>query len=608
MGKKDKEDEANESTGAHHLMYGLNDVPPWYLCITFGLQHLLLSVGGIVGMPLLLAPKLCMGNDDIGNQGRAYVIGTLFVVSGISTIIQTTFGNRLPILQGSSFAFFAPILSSLALPHNKCPDPLPPGSFNSTTTLYNDTDGSIVDGEELWMRRVRETQGSMAVAALFEVILGMTGTVGLMMRLIGPVTIAPTIALIGLDLFASAPFHASTNWATAIFTSTALIVSSQYLSHIKVPFFSFNRKRKCHVIWVPAFKMFPVLIALICGWTLCWILTATDYLSPDPADHSYYARADIRIAVIHNSPWFRVPYPGQWGAPRVVLSGVIGMLGGVLGSTIESIGDYYACAKLTESPPPPKHSINRGIMMEGMGCVLAGLFGTTTGTTSFSENIAAIGVTRVGSRRVLQTAGALFIIMGCVSKVGSIFVTLPEPVMGGIFLIMFGMIAAVGLSNLQYVDMNSPRNVFAVGFTLYMGLAIPEWVKGNTNAINTGSPLFNEVFTVLLSSPMLVSAILAGVLDNTLPGTREERGFTKWENSVASDFSDNTDQDDYSKVCYNLPFSTNCRLAKYLPFLPEFDDRVRRKREQELEEQTRRTEMGLRELGVEMNLLPSSVV
>lgn len=71
------------------------------------------------------------------------------------------------------------------------------------------------------------------------------------------------------------------------------------------------------------------------------------------------------------------------------------MLAGVLASIIESIGDYYACAKLSGAPPPPKHAINRGIGVEGIGCLLAGMFGTGTGTTSYSENIGAIGITKV---------------------------------------------------------------------------------------------------------------------------------------------------------------------------------------------------------------------
>ena len=98
---------------------------------------------------------------------------------------------------------------------------------------------------------------------------------------------------------------------------------------------------------------------------------------------------------------FRCPYPGQWGLPVITVAGAVGMLSAICASIIESIGDYNACATMARAPQLPKHAVNRGIMMEGFGCLLAGVVGTTTGTTSYSENVAAIGITRVGSRRVI---------------------------------------------------------------------------------------------------------------------------------------------------------------------------------------------------------------
>lgn len=86
---------------------------------------------------------------------------------------------------------------------------------------------------------------------------------------------------------------------------------------------------------------------------------------------------------------------GQWGLPTVSVSSVLGMMAGVLASTMESIGDYYACARLAGAPPPPTHAINRGIAVEGLGCILAALWGTGNGTTSYSQNIAALGITKV---------------------------------------------------------------------------------------------------------------------------------------------------------------------------------------------------------------------
>ena len=85
------------------------------------------------------------------------------------------------------------------------------------------------------------------------------------------------------------------------------------------------------------------------------------------------------------------------------------MLAGYLASMVESVGDYYACARLAGAPVPNAKVVNRGIGMEGIGCLVAGIFGTGNGTTSYSENIGAIGLTRVGSRRVVQIGALLML-------------------------------------------------------------------------------------------------------------------------------------------------------------------------------------------------------
>lgn len=86
---------------------------------------------------------------------------------------------------------------------------------------------------------------------------------------------------------------------------------------------------------------------------------------------------------------------GQWGVPTVSLAGVVGLMAGIICSMAESVGDYYACAKLSGAPPPPKHAVSRAIGVEGLGSLLSGAFGTGNGTTSFSENVAVLGITRV---------------------------------------------------------------------------------------------------------------------------------------------------------------------------------------------------------------------
>jgi len=88
-------------------------------------------------------------------------------------------------------------------------------------------------------------------------------------------------------------------------------------------------------------------------------------------------------------------FSGQWGTPTVSVSSTLGILAGIVSSMIESVGDYYACARLAGAPPPPSHAINRGIGIEGICSILAGAWGSGNGTTSFSQNVGLIGITKV---------------------------------------------------------------------------------------------------------------------------------------------------------------------------------------------------------------------
>ena len=80
----------------------------------------------------------------------------------------------------------------------------------------------------------------------------------------------------------------------------------------------------------------------------------------------------------------------------------------------------------------------------------------------------------------------MLMVVGVVGKFGALFVTIPDPIVGGVFMVMFGIIAAVGISNLQFADMNSPRNLFVVGFSILFGLALPHYMNSHPYAINTG--------------------------------------------------------------------------------------------------------------------------
>uniref|UniRef100_A0A8C9TSE4 Solute carrier family 23 member 4 n=2 Tax=Scleropages formosus TaxID=113540 RepID=A0A8C9TSE4_SCLFO len=545
------------------LAYCVMDVPPWYLCILLGVQHCLTAFGGLIAIPLILSQALCLQHDAL-TQG--YLISTIFFVSGLCTLLQVTFGVRLPILQGGTFTLLAPSLAVLSMPEWKCP------AWTQNASLVNTSSPAFI---EVWQSRMRELQGSIMVGSCFQILVGFSGLIGLFMRFIGPLTIAPTISLIGLSLFDSAGTSAGNHWGVAAMTTVLIIIFSQYLRDMSVPFPAYNKTKSFHSAKMYIFQILPVLLGITLSWLVCYLLTTYEVLPSHPEKYGYQARTDLKGDVIAQAPWFRLPYPGQWGMPTVSLAGVFGILAGVTSSMVESVGDYHACARLSGAPPPPKHAINRGVAMEGVGCLLAGAWGTGNGTTSYSENVGALGITKVGSRMVIVTSGILMVIMGTFGKIGAIFTTIPSPVIGGMLLVMFGVISAAGVSNLQYADMNSSRNIFIFGFSMFTGLAIPNWILKNPSAIATGLIELDHVLQVLLTTSMFMGGFFGFVLDNTIPGSKRERGLEAWSEAHHED-PDNFPE---SSMVYNLPFSFSSRLSSsfssswmkwvcYLPFCP----------------------------------------
>ncbi|OWF47685.1 Solute carrier family 23 member 1 [Mizuhopecten yessoensis] len=530
-------------------------------------DHYLTAFGSTISVPLVLYKALCVAEDRIG---LGELINTIFFVSGICTLLQTTFGIRLPIIQGATFAFLVPTQSILALPQWSCPYTEAEKGLVNLTDLPN---YGSPEHREIWYSRLREIQGAIMVASLFQVVIGFSGAVGVVLRVIGPLAVTPTVTLIGLSLFPAAANLASEQWYIALMTMFLIALFSQYLREVNIPVCQYQRGKGCGTYKLPIFKLIPVLLAMVVAWGICAILTAAGAFPDESTGWGYKSRTDTKISVISDAQWFRFPYPGQWGVPTVSFAGVFGMLAGVLASMMESVGDYYACARLSGAPPPPVHAVNRGIGMEGIGCILAGAWGSGNGTTSYSENVGAIGITKVGSLRVVQVGGIIMILLSCFGKFGALFVTIPDPVIGGVFMIVFGMITAVGLSNLQYVDMSSSRNIFIVGISLFFGLSFPYWMANHSNVINTGSDIVDQIMTVLLSTSMLVGGVLGFVLDNTIPGTPEERGLTKWRSQDVSSSSNTAGLSVYDLPLIQ-PLLDKMSWPKYIPFCPRFDSSV----------------------------------
>lgn len=105
-------------------------------------------------------------------------------------------------------------------------------------------------------------------------------------------------------------------------------------------------------------------------------------------------------------------------------------------------------------------------------------------------------VVQVGSRQVFVLCGIIYIAFGLVGKFSAVFITIPHPVLGGALIVMFGMFIGVVLSNLQYVNLTSTRNLAIIGLSVIMGLAVPYWVEKTPDGIQTGAHFFFAMMKV----------------------------------------------------------------------------------------------------------------
>ncbi|MDS0221055.1 purine/pyrimidine permease [Haloarcula sp. S1AR25-5A] len=492
-----------EPTTAGFVEYGIDDKPPRKQAILLGVQHYLTMIGASVAIPLGLAGAMGMLEAAPDQVGR--LIGTFFVVSGIATLAQTTLGNRYPIVQGGTFSMLAPGLAII---------------------------GVLAQQGADWQTMLVELQGAVIVAGIVEMVIGYSGLMGKLKRYVGPVVIAPVIALIGLALF-NVPQIANPNmgdpgtgqnWWLLGLTMLSIVACSQYL----------DRRHR-------AFKLFPVLLGILFAWSVAAILSITGVFAAGSVSY-------VSLGSVTNAPLVQPVYPFQWGLPQFTPGFIVGMFAGMLASVIESFGDYHSVARIAGRGAPNGRRINHGIGMEGIGNVFAGVMGTGNGCTSYTENVGAIAITGVASRYVVQIGAVVMILVGYFGPAGQLFATIPSPIIGGLYIVMFGQIAAVGLSQLKYVDLDANRNVFIVGFALFAGLAVPEYMSqvgqgmdvGGSTALQQGlaavpvlggvlgTDVVSTTLFVMGGTGMVVGGIVAFVLDNTVPGTREERGLAAW--------------------------------------------------------------------------------
>lgn len=457
------------------LLYGLDDVPrPWPKAVGLGLQHVLTMFGSTVAVPLLLGAAMGMSADQV-----ALLVSSVMICSGIATWLQVRFGTRLPIVQGVSFSFLGPFFAIIAA-----------------------TGGGA--------ESMRFIAGAILGGAVVEAVVGYSTLVGRLRRFVGPVAIGPVIALIGLALFQVGAPQAGRDWGLA-----GVVIVATFL-------FTLVFARRWRL-----FSLFPILLAVLLAYAVAAGLTLAGVYGPeDPGA--------VRWGSVAAAPWLRDPSTIllPWGMPRFHLGFFLATLAGYLASILESFGDYFAVARAAGAPEPTRRQIDRGIGAEGVACFATGLLGGFA-STSYSENIGLVALTRVASRRVVTIAAVVLVALGLVAKFGAAVATLPSPVVGGLYCTLFGLISAVGISITARADLSSQRNLLIVGFSLFMGLSVPAYFAGvpalgypPAEVSIPWAPWLADMVRAVGSTGMAVAAISGLLLDNLIPGTPGERGLS----------------------------------------------------------------------------------
>ncbi|MGB9789936.1 MAG: uracil-xanthine permease family protein [Thermotoga caldifontis] len=249
-------------------------------------------------------------------------------------------------------------------------------------------------------------------------------------RLFPPVVTGPMIVVIGLTLSPVAIQMASQNWFVAMVVVVTVILTSVLLKGF----------------W----SMIPVLFGVLAGYTVSLPLGLVD-LSP-----------------IQQSSWLSVP---KFMLPKFSWSAIATIAPVSIATVMEHIGDITTNGAVVGRNFFEKPGLHRTLIGDGLATSLAGLLGGPANTT-YSENTGVLALTGVYDPRVLRGAAFLAMLVAFLSKFGAVLRTIPTPVIGGISLILFGMIASVGIRTLinAQVDFSKPKNLLVASLILTVGI------------------------------------------------------------------------------------------------------------------------------------------
>ena len=253
-------------------------------------------------------------------------------------------------------------------------------------------------------------------------------------RLFPPVVIGPVIIIIGLSLSPSAVDMAKENWLLAgISLLTAILVL---------------------VLGRGLIKLVPVVCGIVVGYIVSVCMGLVDF------------------SAVSNAPWFALPSSiTHFRLPQFAWEPFLFMIPVAIAPVIEHIGDVYVVSAVAGKDFVKNPGLHRTMLGDGLACLVASFFGGPPVTT-YSEVTGAMQITRITSPAVIRIAAGTAIVFSVIGKLSALLQSIPAAVLGGIMLMLFGSIAAVGIQNLvnNKVDLNQTRNVIIVSVVLTLGI------------------------------------------------------------------------------------------------------------------------------------------
>lgn len=465
-------------------VHPVDEVLPAGRLTTLGLQHVLVLYAGAVAVPLIIGGALKFTPEQ-----TALLISADLFAGGIVTIIQSWgvtrwFGVRLPVMMGVTFAAVSPMVAYAVAN---------PG----------------VDG-------ARGIFGTIIGAGIVAMLIA--PLVSRMIAFFPPVVTGTIITIIGVSLM-----KIGVSWAMNGNESTAQTIDSGKLVQAvddakaaggdvvikNVPMVNNPDYASWGNMAIALFVLLAILA--IVKWGKGFVQNIAVLLGIIAGAVLTGVLGKMTFDKVGSAGWFKFVTPFNFGAPTFDFVAILTMSIVMIVVMIESTGMFLALSEMT-GKPLEQRALSAGLRTDGLGTLIGGIFNTFP-YTSFSQNVGLVGVTGIKSRYVAVTGGVIMMILGLIPKMAAFIAAVPQYVLGGAGLVMFGMVAATGIRILSGVDFAGQRNnlyivAISIGFGL-IPLVAPRWAQWAPTSIQP-----------MLNSGILLTAVAAVVLNLYFHGTK----------------------------------------------------------------------------------------